>query len=177
MAIDYSKSVQLRIAARKTEYRKGDNLIISYAIRSIAEFPLFILEDPDPKIAISGNDGKLKEIMHLIIDESVLIPQQFKIFKKHEYFLGEMDLLVGCEGFRDHNAVKVSSDNKTFFEKNLFSNWGRNGCIDIDKEQTISIAFTTKIPHVMKNKNRREKQYPTAIGETKSNVLELKIIN
>lgn len=181
LAIDYSKSVETKIATRKTEYRKGENLIIRYAIRNISDAEIFIRKDTRPEIAVYDKDKKLIEIMVFLIEDFVTIPQNFGLFEKYDYFLGEIDLLAGCEGYRNHYSnFSIGDrhiDNKNSFEKNRFTNWGRNGCIDIDKEDSISIVFTTRNPFLMINKNRKAKHYPTAVGETKSNVLELKIIN
>jgi hypothetical protein len=177
LAVDYTESVTFKIASRKAEYRKGENLIISYAIMNSGKSPIHILKDPYPKIVIYNKDKKVVAVKDSLVHDYFPGVPFFDLFKKFDYFSDDVILLVGCEGYSDYYSKRYSSDSKTIFENSLFVNWSSNGCIDIDNTNSISIVFSTGNQNLIKNRNVKAKQYPTAAGEIKSNILELKITN
>lgn len=176
LAIDYSKSIAMKIATPKTEYRRGENLIVSYAVMNFNEFPVFVYNDPEPSIAIYNKDKKSVKLKKPLIVDYVTTAESFNLLKQYDFFYGNINLLIGCEDYLSYYSSRHSSDNKTIFEKNLFIQWA-DGCVDIDKESSILISITSINPFLVINKSKKQKQYPTAVGEIKSNVLELKIIN
>ena len=174
LAVEFEKNIDFKITARKLELRKGDVLKLFYAFYNKGNSSVWIPNYP----SINLEGAKLNERFD---DCSFGVsPLDYSLLGNSSYSVQDIEYLIGCENV-ESTRRRYSSNEKINFDKGFFDTVS-NECIDVKNNGKIFISLDLSNNNVVVSPKKRNKnddvypQFPTAIGEIKSNVLEISIL-
>mgnify|MGYP001564321570 CR=1 FL=1 len=171
LAVEFEKIIEFKITARKLELRKGDVLKLFYAFYNKGNSSIWIRNLPEINISIRSR-----------FTSSLFAPSpiDYTAVANQNYEVHELEYFIGCENIESYWR-RYSSDRKTNFDKGFFDNIS-NECIDVKSNEKIYISLALSNNYVVVSPKKRNKnddvypQFPTAVGNIKSNVLEISIL-
>ena len=173
LSVAYKDAVQFKLASRKSQYRLAEMLTIDAAMLNSFSDYLFLYTLRNLKFTITDEQGNQIKSIPYVIKEWAITSESFTLIEPNDFLTKSFDLLIGCDD-RAFKQMSLTEDgNKTFFDNDLFLDWG-NGCIDIIKPGVYTIRAEVENAYVVIGQSRSNK---TATGNILSAPLRINIVN
>jgi len=178
LEVGYEKAVRAKVASRKAVYHLGEMASIDTAVLNTSQQPVFVLRSDPYDVLVKTLSGRSVQLGFAIIVDSKLEPASFARLDPGEMSSQSFHFIIGCRTFngdvgRSRKSWQVPTEDRIEFENNLFTDMG-NGCIDVTRPGTYTIAVQHWNNHVMVSRSASGPK--TATGELISPVFRITVV-
>ena len=173
LGIELSRSAQLKIFVRRTEYRVNDILLLEIGMWAKNSEAIYLPTDLNADLKVEDGSGKEKGVRGYYpsdyFNSSFVLSKNALIYRTYH-------VVVGCEKSDDDDSeqfVPESDDPQFLFENNFFQTIPE-GCIDVAAHQRIKLSVELENDKVVLTKDRAGKK--TAVGTIQSNAVFINIL-